>query len=317
MPIIHKSAYPGPPRYQYNAHVQTIWPALFRKVKVPYERERFILSDGDFVDLDWIDKGSRNLIIVTHGLEGNSERHYVKGMAKTFSERGWDALAWNCRSCSGEMNNKLRLYHHGEIGDLTEIINHALRTKDYEKIVLIGLSMGGNINMKYLGVNGKELPDPLYKCISISSPCDLHSSVKKLDEPICRFYKKRFLKKLKPKIKAKSEQYPKLIDYSLFDSIKDWRDFDQFYTINLNGFKDPEEFYTQGSALNFMDNITIPTLLISALNDPILTPECFPTEIAERNSNIFLETTALGGHVGFAARGMKGAWTERRASEWV
>jgi uncharacterized protein len=316
MPII-KSTYPGPPGYQFNAHLQTICPAIFRRVPITYERERFLLSDGDFVDLDWVDKGSRKLVIIAHGLEGSTDKQYVKGMAKIFSDNGWDALAWNCRSCSGEMNTKLRLYHHGEIGDLTEIIQHALRTKDYEKIVLVGLSMGANINMNYLGQLGKEVPDALYKCISISAPCDLHSSVQKLDAPECRFYKNRFLKKLEAKIKVKAQQYPQVIDYSLFKNIKDWRDFDVFYTTKLNGFNSPEEFYTQGSSINFIDNITIPTLLISALNDPILTPECFPIAIAESNPNFFLEVTNNGGHVGFATKGKTSPWTEERALSWV
>ncbi|MFK7809049.1 MAG: YheT family hydrolase [Saprospiraceae bacterium] len=317
MPVLKKSTYPGPPRYQFNAHLQTILPALFRKVNVPFERERLTLSDGDFVDLDWLDKGSRKLVILTHGLEGNTNRHYMKGMAEAFAKKGWDSLAWNCRSCSGEMNKKLRLYHHGEINDLEEVINHALHTKDYEQIVLIGFSMGGNINMKYLGVHADHLPAPIYKAVSISAPCDLHTSVKKLDEPVCRFYKKRFLKKLEPKIKFKSQQYPDKIDYSLYKTIKNWRDFDQFYTINLNGFKSPDEFYTQGSAINFLDKLRIPTLLINALNDPILTPECFPKSIAEKNPNLILEMPTTGGHVGFAMRSRKGAWTEERALEFI
>lgn len=160
MPIINQSTYPGPPRYLFNGHLQTIVPSVFRKVEgVVYERERFFLSDGDFVDIDWLDTRSKKLVVLTHGLEGDSGRHYIKGTAKLFSQNGWDVLAWNCRSCSGEMNKAFRLYNHGEIGDISELINHALRTKHYEKIVLVGYSMGGNISLKYVGAKGKELPD--------------------------------------------------------------------------------------------------------------------------------------------------------------
>ena len=102
MPIISKSSFTNPPVLQFNGHLQSIIPNVFRKIKgVRYERERLTLSDGDFVDLDWIDKRSRSLVILTHGLEGNSERQYVKGMAKHFSQNNWDVLAWHCRSCSG------------------------------------------------------------------------------------------------------------------------------------------------------------------------------------------------------------------------
>ena len=318
MPLIHKSGYPGAPFYQFNPHLQTILPALIRKVKgVHFERERFILSDQDFVDLDWIDKKSKKLVLLAHGLEGNTDRHYMKGMAKFFARNNWDVLAWNCRSCSGEMNWRPRLYNHGEIGDIGEVINHALEIKDYEKIVLIGFSMGGNIIMKYLGVHGKNIPAPIFKAIAFSAPADLVSSVLLLDQPQSRFYKKRFLKLLKTKIAIKAEKYPELIDFNNFSKIEDWSDFDNYFTAPLNGFKNATEFYQQGSAVNFMQGIRVPTLLVNAQNDPILTPECSPKSLCEKHQYIFLETPKEGGHVGFMSPGITGAWSEHRAWEFV
>ena len=126
MPLVY-SAYPGPPAYQYNGHLQTIVPSLTRRVTgVTYERERLILADGDFVDLDWVDNAQNRLVILTHGLEGDSNRQYIRGTARLFSQHNYDVLAWNCRSCSGEMNRAFRLYNHGEIGDISEVIDHAL-----------------------------------------------------------------------------------------------------------------------------------------------------------------------------------------------
>ena len=132
---------------------------MFRKIPLPiYERERLELKDGDFVDLDWFRNNTDKLIILTHGLEGSSERHYVKETAKLFYENGWEALAWNCRSCSGEMNRKLRMYNHGDIEDISEVISYANAKKNYKSIVLAGYSMGGNISMKYLGVKAGNAP---------------------------------------------------------------------------------------------------------------------------------------------------------------
>ena len=195
MPLIH-SAYPGPPVYQYNGHLQTILPSLTRTVRnVTYERERLILNDGDFVDLDWIDRAQKKLVILTHGLEGDSNRQYIRGTAKLFAQHNYDVLAWNCRSCSGEMNQAFRLYNHGEIGDFGEVIAHALNTKRYQKVVLVGYSMGGNITLKYLGVNGQQLPDAIKRGIAISAPTDLGASAVLLDQPANRFYRNRFRKK--------------------------------------------------------------------------------------------------------------------------
>ena len=209
MPIIHKSSYTSPPFYQFNGHLQTILPGMFRKVEIQYERERLTLSDGDFVDLDWHVHNNQRLALLSHGLEGNSERPYIKGMAKLFAEHGWDVLAWNCRSCSGEMNRNFRLYNHGEIGDFGEVIQHINRTKRYDQIALIGFSMGGSITLKYLGIHGKEIPDNIAKAVAFSTPCDLKSGAEILDEPQNKIYRNRFLKKLKIKLEAKAAQFPK------------------------------------------------------------------------------------------------------------
>ena len=318
MPVIHKSSYKGPPFYQYNGHLQTILPAILRKIDgINYERERFILSDGDFVDLDWIDKGNKKLVLLSHGLEGNSNRYYMKGMAKMFANQNWDIVAWNCRSCSGEMNLKPRLYNHGEIGDIAEVIEHILATKNYEKIVMIGFSMGGNIIMKYLGVHGKNIPPQLYKAIAFSSPTDLKGSANLLNSPKSTFYKKRFLKALSVKMKIKAERYPHLIDFENINRIERWQDFDDYFTAPLNGYKDAEEFYYQGSAENFMEGIAIPTLLVNAKNDPILSLNCFPFERCEKHKKVYFEAPDRGGHVGFSARRKKFAWSEYRALEFV
>ncbi|MCR9287093.1 MAG: alpha/beta fold hydrolase [Bacteroidetes bacterium] len=318
MPIVSNSASFHPPYFQFNGHLQSIIPGVFREVKnVQYERERFILSDGDFLDLDWIKKENQNLVILTHGLEGNSNRQYVKGMAKMFSQKNWDVLAWHCRSCSGEMNLKFRLYNHGEIGDIGEVINHALQTKDYQKVVLIGFSMGGNISMKYLGVHGKNIPPQIKKCVAFSAPCDLKSGAEILNNPTNKIYRDRFLRKLKAKIEYKASLFPGKIDLNNFKKIKVWRDFDELFSAPLNGFSSADAFYEYASAKNFMPGITIPTLLVNAQNDPILTPECSPKNICEKHPFIHLENPKKGGHCGFMLANDTFSWSEYRAWQFV
>ncbi|MBN8822953.1 MULTISPECIES: alpha/beta fold hydrolase [unclassified Spirosoma] len=313
MPLI-RSSYPGPPTYQYNGHLQTIIPSLTRVVTgVTYERERLTLSDGDFVDLDWIDKGQKQLLVLTHGLEGDSNRQYIRGTAKLFSEHGYDVLAWNCRSCSGEMNQAFRLYNHGEIGDLGEVIQRALQRKAYHKIVLVGYSMGGNITLKYLGVYGKQLPEPVKGGIAISAPTDLGASAVLLDRAANWFYRKRFMKKLIVKISEKDARYPGRLDMSKLQQVKQWRDFDEFFSAPVNSYRDADDFYTQASAVNFMPGIAVPALLLNAQNDPLLSPECSPAWLAETHKQIFLETPQKGGHVGFQVVRDEYTYAERTA----
>ncbi|MFC5412843.1 YheT family hydrolase [Larkinella bovis] len=318
MPVLRHSSYPGAPRYLINGHLQTIIPSMFRRIEgVTYERERLTLADGDFVDLDWIDRRSDKLVIMTHGLEGDSHRHYIKGTAKLFAQNGWDVLAWNCRSCSGEMNRAFRLYNHGEIDDLGEVIQHVLRTKPYRELVLVGYSMGGNIALKYAGVHGKNGPDALRKVVAVSSPTDLEASVRQLDLPRNRFYRNRFMKKLILKLQQKADRFPGKLDMTNLQQVRHWRDFDQFFSAPVNGYRDADDFYTQASAVNYMPDIAVPTLLVNAQNDPLLSSECSPAWLADKHPNIYLETPKTGGHVGFAVRNDEFTWIERRALEFV
>ena len=138
------------PSLLFSRHLETIYPALFRNVDLNYQRERIATPDDDFLDLDWLKQGSKKLIIISHGLEGNSSRAYMKGMAKASSEKGFDVIAWNFRGCSDEMNKQLRFYHSGATDDLECVVAHAQRN-GYTEIYLIGFSLGGNLTLKYLG----------------------------------------------------------------------------------------------------------------------------------------------------------------------
>ena len=313
------STYLGPPAWQYNGHLQTLIPGIFRRVDdVIYDRERISTPDDDFLDLDWIRRGHRRLMLVTHGLEGDSNRHYVRGTAKLFSQNNWDVLAWNCRSCSGEMNRAFKMYHHGDTADISLVVNHALSTGQYDTVALVGYSMGANITMKYLGTMGENVPSEVRAAAVYSAPCDLRSGSDVLDRWDNFLYKKRFLRALTQKIQQKSADYPGRLDLSKLREVRRWRDFDQHFSAPICGYRDAEDFYDNSSAKNFVAGIRVPTLLVNALNDPILTAECMPTDIADGHPFFHLELPEHGGHCGFQHRdGGEFGWAERRALEFA
>lgn len=315
---IIKSTYSGPPAYLFNAHLETIIPSLFRKIRdVLYHREKIDTPDGDFLNLDWSKVGSDQLLIISHGLEGDSERHYVKGMVKLFNSRKIDVLVWNNRSCGGEINLMPILYHHGASYDLDTTITHVLKNHSYEEIFLTGISMGGAQTLKYLGEKGLDLPVQIKRAAVYSTPCNLLSSANTLKVRGNTFYKKRFLGKLKVKIKAKAEQFPDLIDLGLLESVRDFDSFDTLFTAKLHGFKDAQDFYLSVSADKWMPFIVIPTLVINALNDPLLGPDCYPFKLAESKAEIILEMPKRGGHTGFVVRGEEFTWAEYRVQEFL
>ena len=315
MPILNTTYKPS--IFFRNGNIATIYSGLIRKVTLEQKRERITLSDGDFLDLDWsfAKQKSNKLIILLHGLEGNAQRPYVTGPAKLFNENGVDAVCVNFRGCSGEPNIKYRSYHSGATEDLEEVITHILDNKNYTEIYINGFSLGGNMTLKYVGEN-QELPEQIKGVIAVSVPCFLEGSANELHKLKNKPYAIRFKKHLVEKLKPKLLQFPENISAEEIRSIKLLKDFDAIYTSKAHGFKDAKEYYTKSSSLQFLPNINVPTLIINALNDSFLSPECYPIKEAKNNKNIHLEMPNYGGHVGFVSKG-KYYYNELRALEFI
>jgi len=316
VPILTQSDYKAP-FFLINEHWETIVPAMIRNPgKLHYTRERITTRDEDFLDLDFVYKNRDRIVILSHGLEGHSDKYYMRGMAQYFLSRGWDTLSWNCRSCSGEINLTPKLYHHGATEDLEDVINHVL-TKNYKQITLIGFSLGGSLVVKYLGENGNKTPDEIQCGVAVAIPCQLGSCAHEMSKPGNRFYLNRFLTKLKAKVRQKSIQFPDVFNISGIDKISSFPEFDTQITAPLYGFNTANEFYTYASAGNYIENIKTPTLLVNSLNDPMFPDDCYPYEIAEKHPYFFLETPERGGHMGYWWTGKKASWIEKRAFDFI
>lgn len=300
------SAY-HPPALLFNRHLETIYPSLLRKV--PFRsprRERVTTPDDDFLDLDWYEQGSEKVAIISHGLEGNSSRSYVLGMARAFFRAGYDVLAWNYRGCSGEINRQLRFYHSGATDDLHFVVSHVARR--YPDIRLVGFSLGGNLTLKYLGE--PTLHPAVKKAVGISVPLNLHTSCLVISRPSNWIYTKRFLLSLSAKVRAKPA-LAAVVDISKLDGVRTLLEFDDLFTGPLHGFAGAVDYYTRCSSLGFLPSIRVPTLIMNACNDPFLSEDCYPRS---KNANIITEFPARGGHVGFARFNRNGLyWSEMRA----
>ena len=316
MPILQSSYLPS--RIWQNPHLATIYPSTFRKVEgVNYNREKLTLSDGDFLDLDWSESTKNNykLAIFTHGFLGNSTRPYLLGGVKSFNLANYDALAWNHRGLGGENNRFEKITTHGSSGDLEEVINYVLSKKQYTEIILVGYSKGGNISMKYAGEKGLNLPSEIKKIIAISSPTDLQGSVDAMGKE--GFYAERFKSKLLKFLLNRSE----LIDNEIlkdFTKFKYLDDFTDHYIAPLHGFKDGRDYYEQCAAMPVVDKIRVPTFILNAKNDPVLSESCAMLEVAKKSDYIFSEFPNHGGHCGFYQPNSDGIyWGDNRMIEFV
>lgn len=315
MPIVTKSDYQKP-KWLFNGHLETIYPALFRKVKLASPvHERIDTLDSDFLDLDWYKNNNPHLVIVSHGLEGSSDRPYMLGMAKAFFSAGFDVLTWNYRGCGPELNKNVIFYHSGATYDLDHVIEHA--QKAYDSISLVGFSLGGNLTLKYLGED-RERSTKIKSAVAISVPLHLASSCEKISRKENFLYSRRFLKSLKKKVVDKSKNHPGEIPLEVLTNVKTLSEFDDFFTGPFHGFADAAEYYAMNSALFFLEGIDIPTLVLNAQNDPFLSPQCFPATLAEDLNQVWFEFPKYGGHVGFSS-GKEGKpyYSEQRAVEFV
>lgn len=315
MPVVKNQNYVHP-ELLIGGHLQTIVPSLLRSTPaLPFERERISTPDGDFLDLDWLKKGSDNLVIISHGLEGNSKRPYMVGMADFFFSRGYDVLNWNFRGCSGQMNAMPVFYHSGATQDLHTVVLHA--QVGYRNIYLIGFSLGGNLTLKYLGER-PPFQHKVRKAVAISVPLELGGAADKISRVSNWLYSYRFLKSLKRKVLEKARVFPDRISLEDLRRVKTIRDFDNRFTGPLHGFRDADHYYNSCSSLGFLEGISIPVLILNARNDPFLSESCFPEKLGEALQDVHMEFTDTGGHVGFSPSSVRFPyWSEKRAFDFI
>ena len=298
MPVEHLSY--RPPFWLRNPHLHTVL-ASFRKVRhlkhSPVE-EVLPTPDGDELYIDWYRSGAKRLLIISHGLEGNSRRPYVLGMTAAALSAGWDVLAWNYRSCAGVPNKKLQNYHSGSTQDLDLLVREAV-SRGYDQIALCGFSIGGNKTLLYVSREKHLVPKEVTAALAFSVPCDLVNSSKVLAKKRNRIYMNNFLSTLEEKLQQKQQLYPEKISLEGFKRIKTFAQFDERYTAPLNGFDSALDYWLKSSSLPHLESIEIPTALITSLDDPFLSSSCYPVEVAKRNANFHLKLTRYGGHVGY------------------
>lgn len=314
MPLIKNSNYKTPKIWYRNPHVSTIYFGRFLKTNPPiYQRERLELNDGDFLDVDFTIRSTKKVVILCHGLEGGSIRTYNNTSANYFLSKDFSVFAWNNRSCSGEMNRLLRMYHHAVIEDLNTIVEYVIN-KGFEEVYLMGFSMGGAQIMNYLS---RMTINPKVKAaVAVSTPIQLKGSAESLKKGFNKVYLQNFITKISKKFDIKREQFPDAIDWKKLEKIKSFDEIDEHFTAVVHGFSDKEDYYKKASPAYSMHATNIPVLVINALDDPFLDENCFPIDFAKSHPFVFLETPENGGHCAFPTTSPKLSFPEIRALEF-
>ena len=315
MPVLNDSEYQ--PSFLFKSgHFNSIYSHISRRTEsCTFDRKRIQTPDDDFLDIDFVHTGSSQLIVLFHGLEGSSDSSYIKEFANGFSQLDYDIAAMNYRGCSGEMNRQLRLYHSGSTDDIHTVLTEI--TKGYDRVYLIGFSLGGNMCLKYLGEQVYDIPSVVQGCVSISPPTDLESCSLQIMKRQNWIYEKRFLTSLADKVKQKEKQFPGKVPLSKLSEAKRIYSFDDMFVAPMHGFKNAKDYYQQCSSKQFLSNITHPSLILTSIDDPFLSKAAIPVKEAQQNSLIYLYPCKFGGHVGFHQKGNRKSWMLEKSIEFI
>lgn len=329
-----------------GGHLQTIVASIFsRAPEIKYRRERWELNDGDFIDVDWADAKpeikheltheqgrlphptslaadpdhKKPVLVIFHGLEGNSQSPYAKSLINAALAKGWHGAVIHFRGCSGEPNRLPRSYYAGDSVEINTMLARVRAIYPDNPIFAVGYSLGGNALLKWLGEFSDKTALNISKAVAVSAPIDLQASATALDNGLNRIlYTPLFLDSMRPKALAMSKRFPGLLDEKRINNAKTIHDIDNAVTSVLYGAKNAADYYRQNASIPHLKNITLPTLIINARNDPFMPAAYLPSR-SDVSAAVILGYEDEGGHVGFytAGAGNQHGWLPNRIIEFL
>ena len=307
-----------------GGHLQTIYPALFtKKSQVAYSRERWELADGDFIDVDWTElatelNSKQPIVILFHGLEGSSQSQYATALMLAVKAKGWRGVVIHFRGCSGEPNRLPRVYYAGDTQEIEMMLSRVRAAAPQVPIYAAGVSLGANALLKWLGESGEHANAVITKAAAVSAPMDLAASADALDSGLNRWlYTPGFVNSMRPKALAMSARFTGLLDDKKINDALTIHDIDNAVTAVLYGATDANDYYAKNASKPWLKQISTPTLVINALNDPFIPSETLPKS-NQVSSLVTLEYSDTGGHVGFVSAHFPGNanWLPARLIEY-
>jgi len=302
-----------------GGHLQTIVAALRPPPRPPTTRARWDTPDGDFIDVDFAGPAeAHHTLVVFHGLEGSADSSYARGLAGAAAAAGWQVALPHFRGCSGEPNRLGRAYHSGDSEEIDWILRRLVA--EVGQLRAVGVSLGGNVLLKWLGEQGAAAAPGVIRAAAISAPLDLHAAGAALDRGLNRLlYTRMFVKSMKTSALAKIAAHALPIDAARVAAARTLREFDDVYTAPLHGFRDVDDYWTRASSAPWLAQIRVPTLVLNAKNDPFLPRAALLSATRQASGAVLLESPDTGGHVGFLTGPFPGrhGWLARRVLEFL
>ncbi len=301
MPV-SKSPYEAP-SWARGADLQTILPAeVMPRPKVVYRREIWDTPDGDIIATDWITPEPKDpnapVMVHLHGLEGSSHSHYAEALMAYCRDNNMYCVVVNYRSCGGILNKNRAFYTAADDKEWDWVFKKIRDRFPKSKIFAMGASLGANNLLHWLGTRGEAACPYVVAAVSVSNPFVLKESLRRVQKGFSKIYEINFVFTLKRKALEKLKIYPGMVDEKAVKTALSMREFDDAVTAPLSGFRNAIDYYYKCSCKRELKGIRVPTLVINAINDPIVGNKCLPTE-AEVSDKVILEYSEEGGHCGF------------------
>ncbi len=315
------------PPWLGNSHLQTLWRKFVPPLPLEQRRERLILADGDFIDLDWAGpapaaSAGLRIVVLLHGLCGSSQSPYIVELQRQLADAGVSSVAMNFRGCSGEYNLLARAYHSGVAEDLDEVYEQLIINYPQHNFLFSGYSLGASVLLNWLANRGEELAG--LRAVAVSTPFQLALCSQSMLSGMSKFYGTYFVRLLTQDFEAKIKHLEtrnedsatilrKLLEQA--SSLNTLWEFDDQITAPLHGFDGADDYYARCSSGSRLGQVKARTLLLQSADDPLIPSTALPST-ADLAAGTKLELSTRGGHVGFIARGQR-SWLETRIAHFL
>ncbi|MDQ6917010.1 MAG: alpha/beta fold hydrolase [Pseudomonadota bacterium] len=284
---------------------------MFKRPGPPLRRQRLETFDGDFVDLDWLDATDRQaneapVVVLFHGLEGNSSSHYARALMRHLKSIGWRGVIPHFRGCSGEPNQLPRAYHSGDHVEIGWMLSAIRVLVPSAALYAVGVSLGGSALLNWLGREERRAASQIDAAAAVSAPLDLTAAGVAIGQGFNRVYTRHFLQTLIPKALEMARRFPGTLDELSIRRADSMYAFDDVVTAPLHGFDGADDYWSRASSKPWLRRIAVPTLVLNARNDPFIPAASLPTA-AEVSAAVTLEQPDTGGHVGFLSAPFPGS----------
>lgn len=307
----HASPFQGfapfrPRRWLSNGHLQTILGNFLPRPQfvLPSAHEIVVVDPADnsrvLCHCDWQAEAVRSerlTLVLVHGLEGSSNSRYMRGLAARAWRAGCNVIRMNMRNCGNTENLTPTLYHSALSGDVGAVIQHFTLQHALRQVALVGYSMGGNLVLKLAGEWGTR--PPLRAVATVCPAIDLAAGSDALHESANRIYEWHFLRGLRARFQRKAALFPAIYHPAEIGPIRSLRDFDDKIVARYCGFRDADDYYFRAASARVIDRITVPTLILRALDDPFIRLSSPTHAVLVANPNISLVETNHGGHCAY------------------